>query len=74
MRKHLLLIQPPFNRLYDESYSLGFSPLSLAYLAGAVLRDTDWSVRMLHADFSVTPPSRTIGTQARSVASFRLAR
>ena len=43
-RKHLLLIQPPFYRFYDEGTSLVRSPLLLPYLAGAVQEDTGWSV------------------------------
>jgi len=51
--KRLLLIEPPFRRLYHPDASLNRLPLSLGYLAGAV-RSTrpDWEVRIFNADFS----------------------
>src|SRR3989338_4876089 len=37
-KKHrILLVEPPFNRLYKRTYSLGRVPLSLSSLAGAVM-------------------------------------
>ena len=50
--KRLLLIEPPFYRLYGESYGLVKYPLSLAYLSMAVKERTDWDVRALNADFA----------------------
>jgi len=49
--KKLLLIEPPFYRLYKDTYSLDRFPLSLAYLAAAVLDKTDWKVMAYNADF-----------------------
>ncbi|MBF0293697.1 MAG: radical SAM protein [Magnetococcales bacterium] len=49
----LLLIEPPFYRLYHDQNCLVRFPLGLAYLAGAVLRDTTWNVRILNADFNI---------------------
>ncbi|MDD5170486.1 MAG: cobalamin-dependent protein, partial [Syntrophales bacterium] len=50
--KRLLLIEPPFYRLYGEKYALVKYPLSLAYLALAVREKTDWDVKVLNADFA----------------------
>jgi len=50
--KRLLLIEPPFYRLYGERYGLVKYPLSLAYLSMAVKERTDWEVRVLNADFA----------------------
>lgn len=52
LEKRLLLIEPPFYRLYNPLYSLSRLPQSLGYLAGAVKRDTDWNVRIFNSDFS----------------------
>ncbi|MDD5617922.1 MAG: radical SAM protein [Candidatus Omnitrophica bacterium] len=51
-RKKILLIEPPFYRLFKETYSLIKYPLSLAYLAAMIKRDTDWDVVVYNADFS----------------------
>lgn len=48
----ILLIEPPFYRLYKDTYSLAIYPLSLGYLAGAIKKDTSWSVMAYNADFS----------------------
>ncbi len=59
-RKHyrILLVEPPFYRLFKDTYSLDRYPLSLAYLAGMIKRETNWSVMVYNADFS--PQSETI--------------
>lgn len=49
----LLLIEPPFYRLYHDQNCLIRFPLGLGYLAGAVLQQTTWSVRILNADFNI---------------------
>jgi radical SAM superfamily enzyme YgiQ (UPF0313 family) len=50
---NVLLIEPPFFRLYKETYSLVKFPLSLGYLAGAILTfKKDWNVKVINADFS----------------------
>jgi radical SAM superfamily enzyme YgiQ (UPF0313 family) len=52
-QKRLLLIEPPFRRLYHPEASLNKLPLSLGYLAGAVRsRRPDWEVRIYNADFA----------------------
>jgi hypothetical protein len=40
-KKHrILLIEPPFYRLFKDTYSLDRYPLSLGYLAGAIKKGT----------------------------------
>jgi len=51
MEKRILLIEPPFQRLYKETYSLIRYPLSLGYLAGTINKKTDWKVMVYNADF-----------------------
>ncbi len=48
----VLLIEPPFCRLYEGSQSLCLYPLSLGYLAGTIRKETDWDVTVYNADFS----------------------
>lgn len=50
--KRILLIEPPFNRLFKDTYSLERYPLSLGYLAGAIQAGTDWDVKTYNADFT----------------------
>lgn len=53
MRKNkILLIEPPFYRLFKNTYSLTRYPLSLAYLAETVRRNTPWDVVSYNADFN----------------------
>ncbi len=47
----LLLIEPPFYRLYKDTYSLTRLPLSLGYLAGAALKNSNWRVLIFNSDF-----------------------
>ena len=61
MKKELngiLFIEPPFYRLFKETYSLNRYPLSLGYLTGMVRRETSWRVMAYNADFC--PKSETI--------------
>jgi len=48
----ILLIEPPFYRLYKDTYSLDRYPLSLGYLGGEIKRNTNWGVMAYNADFS----------------------
>lgn len=51
--KRILLIEPPFFRLYHPDASLNKLPLSLGYMASAIRdRKPDWEVRIYNADFS----------------------
>lgn len=49
----VLLIEPPFYRLFKDTYSLDRQPLSLGYLSGVIREKTDWDVMAYNADFSV---------------------
>ena len=57
-RRKILLIEPPFGRLFKDTYSLDRYPLGLAYLAGVIQQNTDWEVEAYNADF--TPHSEMI--------------
>jgi radical SAM superfamily enzyme YgiQ (UPF0313 family) len=50
-KKKILLIEPPFYRLHNNSYSSTCFPLAQAYLAGSILQHTNWSVKTFNADF-----------------------
>ena len=47
----VLLIAPPFYRLFENSFSLSLNPLALGYLGGTIERHTEWNVRTYNADF-----------------------
>jgi len=47
----IMLIEPPFYRLFKSTYSMDRYPLSLGYLAGAIKKQTHWSVSAYNADF-----------------------
>lgn len=49
--KRILLIEPPFYRLFNDRYSLDKYPLALGYLAGTIKKETDWDVLAYNADF-----------------------
>ncbi len=51
-RHRILLIEPPYYRLFKDTYSLDRYPLSLGYLAGAVKKNTDWEVMVCNSDFT----------------------
>ena len=51
-RKRIMIIDPPFKRLYHDQASLVKFPLALGYLSGAVLKWTDWEVQAYNADFN----------------------
>ena len=51
--RRLMLIEPPFYRLYHDQYCLVKYPLALGYLSGSVLKNTDWSVQTYNADFNI---------------------
>lgn len=52
MHNRILLIEPPFYRLFKETYSLHRYPLGIAYLAATVRLKTKWRVTAYNADFS----------------------
>ena len=49
--KKILLIEPPFYRLFKNTYSLDRYPLSLGYLASVISQKTIWEVMAYNADF-----------------------
>lgn len=51
-QKKILLIEPPFCRLFKGTYSLNVYPLGLGYLAGTIKKETKWGVMAYNADFS----------------------
>ncbi len=59
-RKKVLLVEPPFYRLYRDAYSLTRYPLSLGYLAGAIRKATDWDAAAYNADFSPSDEPKKI--------------
>ena len=50
--RRLMLIEPPFYRLYHDQFCLVKYPLGLGYLSGAVIKNTNWSVQTYNADFN----------------------
>ena len=57
-QRRIMIIDPPFKRLYHDNASLVKFPLALGYLSGAVLKWTDWEVQAYNADFN--PQKRAI--------------
>ncbi len=51
----LLLVEPPFHRLYKDGYGLCKLPLGLAHLAAAAMRLAHVEVRVCNADFHPAP-------------------
>lgn len=49
--KRILLVEPPFYRLYKKTFSLVKYPLAIGYLTGVIRENTDWSVLGYNADF-----------------------
>ena len=47
----ILLVEPPFYRLYKNTFSLMRYPLSLGYLAASIKKETDWEVMVYNSDF-----------------------
>jgi anaerobic magnesium-protoporphyrin IX monomethyl ester cyclase len=50
--RRVLLIEPPFQRLYGPTFSLNRFPFALAYLAGAIRGMGEWDVSVYNADFA----------------------
>jgi anaerobic magnesium-protoporphyrin IX monomethyl ester cyclase len=50
--RKIMLLTPPYFRLYKSTYSNDLYPLALGYLAGAILKKTTWEVMTYNADFS----------------------
>lgn len=67
-QNRILFIEPPFYRLYKDTYSLDRYPLSLGYLAGTIRKETNWEVMVYNADFS--PNSEMIKVSYLAGAGF----
>jgi hypothetical protein len=67
-QRKILLIDPPFYRLFKDTYSLDRYPLSLGYLAGTIRKETNWSVMAYNSDFS--PESETVKVSHLAGAGF----
>jgi len=52
MNPKILLIEPPFYRLFKDTYALVKYPLSLGSLAAVVQTQTSWDVRVYNPDFA----------------------
>ena len=55
--KKIMLIEPPYYRLYHDQFCLVKYPLALGYLSGSILRKTNWEVQTYNADFNTTKKS-----------------
>jgi len=53
--RRVLLVEPPFYRLYKDGYGLARYPLSLGYLAAALRTATQSSVLVVNGDFHPDP-------------------
>ena len=50
-KNKILLIEPPYYRLFKKTYSLDRYPLSLSYIAG-IIKKTEWDVLVYNSDFA----------------------
>ena len=48
----ILLIHPPFYRLFLDTFCLNRCPISLGYLSGTIKKETNWDVMVYNADFN----------------------
>ena len=62
MSKRVMFIEPPFYRLFKDTYSLGKYPLAQGYLSAVVLEGTDWTVQAYNADFNTRGDAETFET------------
>ncbi len=59
-RNKIIIVEPPFYRLYKSTYSLHCYPLSLGYLGGEIRKRTNWDVMTYNADFFPAPDTMKI--------------
>jgi radical SAM superfamily enzyme YgiQ (UPF0313 family) len=59
-RLTILLVNPPYYRLFKSTYAYNKYPLSLGYLAGAIKKATDWDVTVYNADFACRSETWTV--------------
>ncbi len=48
----ILLVNPPYYRLFKDSYTVTTYPLSLGYLASAIKKQTKWAITVYNSDFA----------------------
>ena len=53
----IMIIEPPFYRLYHDQFCLVKYPLALGYLSGSIIKNSNWSVQTYNADFNVNKKS-----------------
>ena len=51
--KKIMLMEPPFYRLYHDQFCLVKYPLALGYLSSSIIKNTDWSVQTYNSDFNI---------------------
>ena len=51
--RKIMLIEPPFYRLYHDQFCLVKYPLALGYLSGSIIKHTNWDVQTYNSDFNV---------------------
>jgi radical SAM superfamily enzyme YgiQ (UPF0313 family) len=66
-QKKILLIHPPFYRLFADSFSYNKYPPSLGYLACTIKKQTVWDVLVYNADFN----SKNLAGSSDITFSFR---
>ena len=59
-KRRVMLIEPPFYRLYHDQQSFVKYPLPLGYLSSAVCKNTDWTVQTYNSDFNVKDQCRLL--------------
>ncbi len=59
-KKRVLLVNPPYFRLFKKTYTHNKYPLSLGYLAVAIKKDTQWTPRVYNADFAILSETRQL--------------
>ena len=59
MKPKILLIDPPFYRLFKDTYTLHRYPLYFGYLACTIKRDTNWEVMTYNAEYNLIDPMCT---------------
>lgn len=49
--RKIVLMEPPYYRLFKDTYAMDRHPLSLGYLSGTIKTRTDWDVVSYNSDF-----------------------
>jgi anaerobic magnesium-protoporphyrin IX monomethyl ester cyclase len=60
IKRNVLLVNPPFYRLYKDTYSNVRYPLSLGYLGATISKETNWSITVYNADFAINSEARQV--------------